>query len=567
MAFPMKRRGQYKFIMSEQKNESPVERIKKASDGLRGTLKESLQEPVSGALYEDDQSLIKFHGLYQQDDRDRREERSAKKLEWLYSYMIRLRLPGGFMTPEQWVGLHHIAGEHSTGVIKITTRQTVQLHGILKSHIKPTIQSFHTLHLDSIAACGDVNRNVICSSHPKQSAIHEQVFTYADKISRLALPKTRSYYEIWLNDEPLLDKKEELDPLYQDRYLPRKFKIAIAIPPNNDVDVWANDVGLIAVIENDQLLGFNIAAGGGLSSTHGNPQTYARLATLLGFVDTEEKLLKAVYEIITIQRDFGNRSDRKLARLKYTIDNLGVDRFKKELEDRCGFRLQPPRPVVFTERKDYYGWQQNHEGKWYFTLFVENGRVLDNEKVALKTALYEIALTGKANFRFTCNQHLILADIAEADKATVQELLEKYGLISHNEASSALRKNAMACVAFNTCPLALAEAQRYLPSLIDKIEPLLKKHQLENEELTLRMTGCPNGCGRSPVAEIGLIGTSYGRYNLHLGGDRIGERLNRKVFDQLDEESILAKLDTAFERYSRERNPGETFGDFTNRSY
>ncbi len=553
--------------MSDQKNESPVERIKKASDGLRGTLKESIGEPLTGALYEDDQSLIKFHGLYQQDDRDRREERSAKKLEWLYSYMIRLRLPGGFMTPEQWIGLHHIAGEHSTGVIKITTRQTVQLHGIIKSHIKPTIQAFNTLHLDSIAACGDVNRNVICSAHPKQSALHEQVFAYADKISRLALPKTRSYYEIWLNEAPLSDKKEEADPLYQDRYLPRKFKIAIAIPPNNEVDVFANDIGLIAIIENNQLKGFNIAAGGGLSSTHGNPQTYARLASLLGFVDTEEKLLKAVYEIITIQRDFGNRADRKLARLKYTIDKMGVAAFRKELEKRCGFELEKPKPYQFTERKDYYGWQQNHEGKWYFTLFVENGRILDHEKAALKTGLLEIAKTGKANFRFTGNQHVILADITETDKKEISSLLQKFGLLAHNEQASVLRKNSMACVAFNTCPLALAEAQRYLPTLIDQIEPLLKKHQIEQEEITLRMTGCPNGCGRSPLSEIGFVGTSYGRYNLHLGGDRTGERLNRKIFDQLDEKNILTELDRVFERYAAERLPGENFGDFTNRVY
>lgn len=552
--------------MTENKNQSPVERIKKASDGLRGTLKESVSEPLTGALYDDDQSLIKFHGLYQQDDRDRREERSAKKLEWLYSYMIRLRLPGGFLTPQQWEGLHHIAGDHSTGIIKITTRQTVQLHGILKSHIRPTIQAFNTLQLDSIAACGDVNRNVLCSSHPKQSPIHEEVFRYADKISLLALPKTRSYYEIWLDEAPLADKKEEADPLYQDRYLPRKFKIAIAIPPNNDVDVFANDIGLIAIIENNQLKGFNIAAGGGLSTTHGNPDTYARLATVLGFADTEEKLLKAVYEIITIQRDYGNRSDRKLARLKYTIDRMGVEVFKKELEKRCGFALEEAKPYSFTERKDYYGWQQNHEGKWYYTVFVENGRVLDDENAALKTGLLEIARTGKANFRFTCNQNVILSDIAEKDKKEVDDLLKRFRLDSLTEKASEIRKNSMACVAFNTCPLALAEAQRYLPALIDKIDPLIQKHRLEKEEITLRMTGCPNGCGRSHVSEIGFVGTSYGHYNLHLGGDRTGERLNRKYKDQLNEEQILKELDLLFGDYTANRKKEETFGDFTQRT-
>lgn len=551
--------------MSEKNNLSVVERIKTSSDGLRGTLKESLDEALTGALYEDDQSLIKFHGLYQQDDRDRREERSEKKLEWLYSFMIRLRLPGGFLTPEQWIGLHHVAGEHSTGTIKITTRQTVQLHGILKSEIKPTIQSFNTLHLDSIAACGDVNRNVTCSAHPKESAVHEEVFQYADKISTMALPKTRAYYEIWLDEEKIADKNEE-DPLYLDRYLPRKFKVGIAIPPNNDIDVLTNDVGLIAIIENNQLKGFNIAAGGGLSSTHGNPNTYARLATILGFVNTEN-VLKAVYEVMTIQRDHGNRSDRKLARLKYTIDKFGVDAFRTELEKRCGFQLEEAKPYTFTDRKDHYGWKQNHEGKWYYSVFIENGRVLDDEQIALKTALLEIAKTGKANFRFTGNQNLILADIAEADKAVVEELLVKFGVIAHTDHAGALRKNAMACVAFNTCPLALAEAQRYLPSLIDKIEPLLKKHSLQNEEIILRMTGCPNGCGRSPAAEIGFVGTAYGQYNLHIGGDRVGERLNTKYKDSLNEEQILNTLDELFAVYKTERSEGETFGDFSNRKW
>lgn len=549
-------------MKEQQQNLSPIEKIKQASDGLRGTLKESLQEQLTGALYEDDQALVKFHGMYQQDDRDRREERSAKKLEWLYSYMIRLRLPGGLITGEQWESLHHIAGEHATGIIKITTRQTIQLHGILKSHVKPTIQDFHTAGLDSISACGDVNRNVICASHPKQSPIHEQIFAYADKLSQLGLPKTRAYYEIWLDEEPLTDKKKEEDELYQDRYLPRKFKMAIAIPPNNDVDVFANDLGLIAVIENNELKGFNIAAGGGLGATHGNANTYPRLATVLGFVDTEEKVLKAAYEIITIQRDYGNRSDRKLSRLKYTIDKMGVAAFKAELEKRCGFALEPARAYTFTAREDYFGWQQNHEGKWYYTVFAENGRVMDTETLYLKTALLEVAKTRKANFRFTANQKLILADIADADKALIHGILEQYGIIAHTENAGSMRKNAIACVAMNTCPLALAEGQRYLPTLIGKIEPLLAKHKLGDDAISVRMTGCPNGCGRPYVAEIGFVGTAYGHYNLHLGGDREGTRLNVKYKDNIDEAAILQELDLLLGNYSKKRKKGETFGDF-----
>ncbi|HEY4875536.1 MAG TPA: NADPH-dependent assimilatory sulfite reductase hemoprotein subunit, partial [Puia sp.] len=396
-------------------NLSPIEKIKKESDGLRGTIAEELQNEITGSISEDDQALIKFHGMYQQDDRDRRDERAEKKLERLYSFMIRLRLPGGFLTPEQWVATQDIAGENTTGVIKITTRQTIQLHGLIKSKIKPTIQSFSEAKLDSIATCGDINRNVLCAAHPLQSPIHANVHAYAKKLSDLLMPKTKAYYEIWLDEEKIADKKDEEDPLYEDRYLPRKFKIGIAIPPNNDIDVFANDVGLIAIIENNQLKGFNIAAGGGLSATHGNPLTYPRLATVLGFVSGEEKILKTVYEIATIQRDYGNRSDRKLARLKYTIDKFGVDWFKNELEKRTGFALEKERPYIFTERKDYYGWKQNHEDLWYYTPFVENGRVIDDENVLLKSAFYEVAKTGKANFRFTGNQNVILADIKQKD--------------------------------------------------------------------------------------------------------------------------------------------------------
>jgi sulfite reductase (NADPH) hemoprotein beta-component len=543
-------------------NLSSIEKIKTASDGLRGTIKESLQDALTGAIREDDQALIKFHGMYQQDDRDRREERAAKKLERLYSFMIRLRLPGGFLTAEQWIACHNVAGDHSTGVIKITTRQTIQLHGIIKSEIKPTIQSFCEAKLDSIATCGDINRNVLCSSHPKQSPIHEEIFAYADRISKLLMPKTKAYYEIWLGEEQLADKKEEDDPLYQHRYLPRKFKIAIAIPPNNDVDVFTNDLGLIAIIENNELKGFNIAVGGGLSTTHGNPDTYARLGTVIGFVEGGEKTLKAVYEVLTVQRDFGNRSDRKLARLKYTVDRMGVDRFREELEKRIGFKLEPAKPYTFSSRTDYYGWQQNDKGLWYYTVFVENGRVLDDDKIAMKTALLKIAKTGKANFRFTANQNLILGDIKPKDKKTIQQILEQFGLAEHTEKTSAVRRNAIACVALPTCPLALAEAQRYMPMLISKIEGLLSQHQLDKEDIIIRMTGCPNGCARPYAAEIGFVGTAYGKYNMHLGGDNQGMRLNKMYRESLDEPAILQELDGLFTSFKNEKQANESFGDF-----
>ena len=549
------------------KNLSVVEKIKMASNGLRGTLRESLADNYTGAIREDDQSLSKFHGMYQQDDRDRRMERSAKKLEPLYSFMCRLRLPGGFLTAKQWIMLHDVAGKHTTGTIKITTRQTIQLHGILKSHIKPTMHAFNLEGLDSIATCGDVNRNVCCTSIPAQSPVHEEIFGLARKISEMAKPKTRAWYEIWLDEEKIVEKSEE-DPLYQNRYLPRKFKIGIVIPPNNDVDILINDCALIAIIEDGELKGYNVAVGGGLGAVHGNDKTYPRLASVLGFIENdEEKILKVLYEVITVQRDFGNRSDRKNARVKYTIDKLGVSRYREEVESRCGFKLEEARPFEFTERKDHYGWVQDYKGNWHYTLFIESGRVLDENGLLLKTALLEIAETDKVGFRFTVNQNLIITDIKDEDKSQIEAILNKYGIIKHTESAGALRKNTIACVALNTCGLALAEAQRYLPTLVSKIEPLLQKHGLQNDEIIMRMTGCPNGCGRSPNAEIGFVGTAPGKYNLHIGGDRLGLRLNTKYKDNLQEAEILSTLDELFEAFVADRNGAETFGDFTHRKY
>jgi sulfite reductase (NADPH) hemoprotein beta-component len=548
--------------MNEQ-HLSPIEKVKQASDSLRGTIQEGLSDEITGAISEDDKALVKFHGMYLQDDRDRRDERIKKKLERLYSFMIRLRLPGGLLRADQWLATQDIAGAHTTGVIKITTRQTIQLHGLYKSHVKPTIKAFNEAALYSLATCGDINRNVICAAHPQQSPIHKQIHDFAFKIDALLLPKTKAYYEIWLDDEKLADKKEEEDPLYQDRYLPRKFKIAIGIPPNNDVDVFGNDLGLIAIVENNELKGFNIAIGGGLSSTHGNPATYPRLATVIGFVAGEEKILKTIYEIVTIQRDYGNRTDRSLARLKYTVDRMGVEWFKTEIDRRTGFALEKEKPFQFTDRKDFYGWFQNNDKLWYYTPFIENGRVTDDEKVALKTALYEIAATNKLNFRFTTNQNVILSDIHDEDKETIQKILKKYAIEEYTESISSLRRNSRTrLVSLNTCPLAFAEAQRNLPGLISKIEPLLKKNGLQEEDIILRMTGCPNGCARSYIAEIGFIGTALGKYNLQLGGDHQGMRLNKVFKESLDEPAILQELEWLFESFAKERKAGESFGDF-----
>ncbi|WP_338813955.1 NADPH-dependent assimilatory sulfite reductase hemoprotein subunit [Bernardetia sp. Wsw4-3y2] len=539
---------------------SPLETIKTGSDGLRGTIKESLKDNFTGNVRPDDEGLVKFHGMYVQDDRDRRVERAAKKLDKLYSFMIRLRIPGGAIDSKKWLAIHEISEQYGTGVLKITTRQTLQLHGVLKNQLQPTLQAFNLAKLDSIAACGDVNRNVMVSAHPKVSPLHQEIYEYGNKISTLLLPKTQSYYEVWIDDEKVYERSKEADPLYEDRYLPRKFKIAIAIPPSNDVDVFSNDLGLIAHIEDNELKGFNVAVGGGLSATFGNPNTYSRLGTVLGFLDSEEKILKATYEVLTIQRDFGNRSDRKQARLKYTIDKMGVENFKKELEKRIGFEFLPAKEYKFTERSDLYGWQQNHEGKWFYTLFVENGGV----KSYQKEFLHQVAQLDISNFIFTCNQNLILGEISEANKSKVENLIEKFAI---EKQDSVLRKNSMACVALPTCPLALAEAQRYLPKLVSKIEPLLEKYGLQEEEVSIRMTGCPNGCGRSYVSELGFIGTAPEQYNFMLGGDRYGERLNQLYKEKLSESEILTEIDSLFSQYVNERKPNENFGDFSYRKF
>lgn len=540
--------------------ESIIEKIKKESRGLRGSLKESLLDEHSGAIRENDQALIKFHGMYMQDDRDRREERAEKKLERAYSYMIRLRLPGGLLSAQQWLALHEVSEQYSSPVIKITTRQTIQLHGVLKHNIKPTLKYFDTAKLDSIAVCGDVNRNVIVSAHPRYSPIHDEVFSYAEKISKLLLPKTNAYYEIWLDKERIPPGLEK-DELYEDRYFPRKFKIAIAIPPFNDVDVFTNDVAIIAIIEKDRLTGFNIAAGGGMGTTHGNPGTYPRLATMFGFVRKKD-FLKTVYAIATIQRDFGNRNDRKFARLKYTIDRMGIDVFRSETEIRSSVKFQPEKNYELTIRHDEYGWHQNHEGLFFYTAFVETGRVRDDEKVQYKKAFYAIAKSGKAKFRFTCNQNIIVSDIQPGYKNEIGDILQQYGVINATNSASPVRKNAVACVAFNTCPLALAEAQRYLPSLIDKIEIILNKYSLNNEDLSVRMTGCPNGCGRPYIAEIGFVGTAYGKYNMYLGADTAGKRLNVIYKQDLDEAEILINLEELLKGFSLYRNSSESFGDY-----
>ena len=551
-------------VNSDPKKLSAVEGMKKSSRGLRGDLAEQMDNPLTGNVTETGKQLIKFHGSYVQDDRDRRAEREEKKLEWAYSYMIRLRIPAGDITAAQWVGLQESCDQNANGVMKITTRQTIQFHGVVKARMRPTMKDFDVLGLDAIAACGDVNRNVISGSNPAIAPYHAKVHEYASAISEHLLPKTGAFKEVWLDGEKLEDGKEaEPDPLYQNRYLPRKFKIAVAIPPHNDVDVYVHDIGLIAIGKGDQFEGFNVSIGGGLGATHGNPKTYPRLGNVIGFVP-KDKAVETCWQIAAVQRDYGNREDRSLARLKYTLDRLGVDFFKGELEKRLGFKFAPARPVSFTHRGDPYGWFSDHQGKLYNTVFVDCGRVKDEDGYNIKSALMEIAQNNLCSFRCTANQNVMLTYIEEKNKPAIDAILKKHGITQGHHTKT--KEEAIACVALPTCPLALAEAQRYLPAFVEKVEGLQRKHGLIEEAITTRITGCPNGCGRPYVAEIGLVGKGPGRYVLRLGGDYQGERLNRVHLEEADEGEILGELDKLFGAFVKDRKGKETFGDYANRT-
>ena len=544
---------------------SELERIKANSRFLRGTLVESLADPVTGAISEDDNKLLKFHGSYQQDDRDLREERRAQKLEPDYSFMIRTRLPGGVVTPEQWLKLDTIATHYANGTLRLTTRQAFQFHGVIKRELKSTLQAINAALIDTIAACGDVNRNVMVAANPLVSDLHAQVYADAANLSEFLKPKTRAYYEIWLDEEKVAGSGEEYEPIYGAVYLPRKFKVAFAVPPLNDVDVFANDLGFIAVIENGQLLGYNVVVGGGLGATHGEPATYPRLADVLGFVAADR--VNAIAEaVITTQRDFGGRADRKHARLKYTIDDRGLDWFKSEVERRFGAPLRPARPFRFEHNGDRFGWVEGRNGRAHLTLRIEAGRVADRGEQRHLSALRKIAQLhanedSGLEFRLTPNQNLLIANVPSEDRAEIDEIVAEHHLDLYRTATP-LRLNALACVALPTCALAMAEAERYLPDFTGKVEALLDKHGLRDARIHLRLSGCPNGCSRPYLGEIALIGKAPGRYNLMLGADVRGQRLNRLHRENVDEAQILATLDELLARYAAERADAQAFGDF-----
>jgi len=538
---------------------SSFETIKQQSRYLRGGIAEGLIDPVTGSISEDDGKLIKFHGSYQQDDRDIRDERRRQKLEPAYSFMVRARLAGGVMTPAQWLAFDAIASDYASSGLRITTRQTFQWHGVIKRNLKPTIAAIDAAMASTIAACGDINRNVVCNTNPVESAAHELAYDWAVRLSEHLKPKTRAYHEIWLDGEKLVGE-EEHEPLYGPTYLPRKFKIGLAIPPLNDADVFAQDLGLIAIIEKGELLGFNVAIGGGMGASHGDPSTYPRLADVIGFVRPEH-LLAMAESVISVQRDWGDRQERKHARLKYTIDTRGLEVFKAEAENRLGEALEPARAFHFEHNGDRYGWIQGHAGRWHLTLQVESGRLLDRPGQTWLSGMRELARVHTGDIRLTCNQNLIIANVAAADRAAIDAIVAGHGLDGYLK-HSAIRQHAIACVALPTCGLAMAESERYLPQILPKLEALLDSHGLIDAPILLRLSGCPNGCSRPYLGEIALVGRAPGRYDLRLAADFSGQRLNQVYRENIDETAILDALDPLFARYAAERGKGEGFGDF-----
>ncbi|KAK9364905.1 hypothetical protein V1509DRAFT_451248 [Lipomyces kononenkoae] len=544
------------------------EDFKVQSNYLRGTIVKGLNDESTGALSTSDFQVAKFHGVYLQDDRDIREQRKAHGLEPAYYFMIRVRMSGGVATPAQWLAIDEIADSMGNHTFKVTTRGTYQLHGVIKKKLKTAIKAINAALLDTIAACGDANRNVLCTGLPYNSALHKELNSYARVISDHLLPTLTAYHEIWLTDDN--DEKKlvagnavvDFEPLYGPAYLPRKFKIAIAMPPFNEVDVFAHDVGLIAIVDDEgKLTGFNVVAGGGMGITHNNKKTYPRTGSMLGYV-TKEDVVLVCEKIMLIQRDNGNRKDRKYGRLQYTIDAMGLDDFRLKVEELLGFRFEETRSFSFESNIDHFGWVKDERGLNHFTLFVENGRIMDTPGFRIKTGLREIALAikGEAEFRLTGNQHVILSNIAEEEMPAVKRLLAEYKL--DNRQFSGLRLSSSACVAFPTCAVAIAEGERYLPIFISKLEAYLEDLGLRHDSVIMRMTGCPNGCVRPWLAEVAMVGKAYGVYNLMLGGGYVGQRLNKLYRSSVNEEQALEILKPLFKRWALERAEGEHFGDF-----
>ncbi len=537
---------------------SANERIKENSRFLRGTIADGLTIPETGAIADDDQQLTKFHGIYLQDDRDLRAERGRQRMEKAFIFMARMRVPSGILTPAQYLAADKMARDRGNGTLRFTTRQTIQFHGIIKSNLRPLLQGLHTEMLDTIAACGDVNRNVCASVDPWRRAGHAAVTKLAGEIATHLLPKSRAWHEIWIGEERVAGGVEEEEPIYGRTYMPRKFKIGVALPPHNDVDAYAQDLSFVAIERDGRIVGYDVIVGGGMGMTHGEPETYPRAGDVIGFC-APEHAVDVAEKVVTMQRDHGDRSNRKQARLKYTIDRMGLENFVAGLNERLTVKLQPAKGFTFASTGDRLGWAEDETGLHHVTLFVENGRIAGRAGDGLRA----IAGLGVGRFMITANQNLVIADIPATHKSKIDALLKDHGL---DRQAGGLRRNAVACVALPTCGLALAESERYLPSLVTRLEAELETLGLADDEITIRMTGCPNGCARPYMSEIGLVGRSPGFYNLYLGGAHDGSRLSKLHARDVDDDGIAAALTSIFASYATDRNNNESFGDYVIRA-
>ena len=549
------------MINSEAKKLTHNEVIKEAIPTLAGNIAATMASGVD-QFSADDQQFIKFHGLYQQDDRDLR--KTAKK----FMMMIRGRIPGGIMSPAQWITFDDLATTYGNNTLRITTRQSIQFHGVVMAGLGPLIRKINDCLLSTLAACGDVNRNVMAAPTPVQTTARAAMIADVHKVVAALAPKTNAYHAIWIDgvqlslDDPA--NKDFVDPLYGKTYLPRKFKTAFVLPPVNDMDVFTNCLGFIGVVENGQLIGYNLCVGGGMGRSHGNVTTYPRLADVLGFFAAQH-IVDIAKAVLTVHRDFGDRTDRKRARLKYVVQDRGVDWTRAEIEQRAGIKLEPARATQFTTMSDDYGWHRALDGTHFLTLFVETGRIKDTSAIGQKTALRRVAEKfADIEFRLTANQNVILANVNDADKVAINAIFAEHGVKTENQASL-LHGNSMACPALPTCGLALAESERMLPGLVDRIEKLCGNLGLGSEEIVIRSTGCPNGCARPYMAEIAFVGKAPGRYQLWLGGNASGTRLNKIYKDVIKEADVETELGPLFARFAKERHTGERFGDWCDR--
>jgi len=534
------------------------EGLKETSPTLMGTIAQTLADPMVDHFSDDDYEFLKFHGIYQGDDRDKR--KTGKQ----YILMVRTKFPGGVLSAQQYLACDRLATQYANNTLRITTRQDFQFHGVIKSGLRQTIKGLNDALITTIAACGDVNRNVMAPPTPATSPLVDEVLRQAHKLSDLLTPATPAYHQIWIEGQEL-DLNDEanstfVDPLYGKHYLPRKFKIAFAIPPLNDVDIFTNDLGFVPIVEDGKLVGYNLLAGGGMGMSHGNAQTFPRLADIVGFF-TPEHLEAVATAVLTIHRDFGDRTNRKRARLKYVLEDRGVDWFRLEVEQRAGIKLVTPRPFQFTQQGDLLSWHRQTNGNYFLGLFVENGRIKDVAGCQLKTALHRVVERYQPEVRLTASQNLLLVNVRPEHRSDIEQLLNEHGVSASNPFSR-VRLAAMACPALPTCGLALAESERTLPALLTRFEELLAELGLQNEEIIVRMTGCPNGCARPYMAEIAFVGKAPNKYQIYLGGTEASTRLNRLFKESVKGEDLLNELRPVLARFVQERVGGERFGDF-----